>query len=297
MSAAILLGAGLGIGLWVLTVGWRPPRPALGSVLHRAKTAPTPEPILHPADGHRWVRLGRPLVAVLRAAGLPTPTTLRDLAVLEKPADAFLAEKATSTLVGLLLPASTVVALGALTGELALPVPVVVTIGGAAIGFLAPDLRVRRRAGRRRADFRHALSTYLDLVVISLAGGAGVDSALHDSVAVGRGWAFHQLERALTTARLTRATPWSSLRQLGRELDVAELTELAASVSLAGTEGARVRQSLTAKAAALRSRALTDAETKAGADTERMSLPVVALLLGFLLFIAYPAVSQVLTGL
>ena len=53
---------------------------------------------------------------------------------------------------------------------------------------------------------------------------------------------------------------------------------LAASVSLAGTEGAKVRQSLAAKAAALRTHQLTDAEGSAQAATERMSLPVVLLM-------------------
>ena len=43
--------------------------------------------------------------------------------------------------------------------------------------------------------------------------------------------------------------------------------------------------------------AARDAETAAGQATERMSLPVMALLLGFLVFFAYPAVSQVLNGL
>jgi tight adherence protein C len=306
MSAAIILGSGLGAGLWALTVWLFPPRPALGALLQHATATtapPTSSPTSPPAStitsngSRRWVRLCQPLVTVLRACGLPTTVLLRDLAVLEKPADVFLTEKATWTLAGLLVPAGVATALGALTGGLALPVPVALAIAGAALGFLAPDLRVRRSAARRRADFRHALSAYLDLVVISLAGGAGVDSALHDPVAIGHGWAFHHLDRALTSARLTRTTPWVALRQLGRALDITELTELAASVSLAGTEGARVRASLATKAAALRGRALTDAETKAGADTERMSLPVVALFLGFLLFIAYPAVSQILTGL
>ncbi|MGH3761033.1 type II secretion system F family protein [Actinophytocola sp.] len=297
MTTAVILGSGIGAGLWALAVWLVPPRPALGAVLRRINTAEKPSPILTPVSSHRWIRVGRPLVAVLRVAGLPTPAVRRDLAVLERPVDAFLTEKATLTLCGLLLPAGAAIALGAITGGLHPQVPVAAAVGCAAIGFVAPDVRVRRCAARRRADFRHALSAYLDLVVISLAGGAGVDSALHDSITVGHGWAFRQLERALTAARLTRGTPWVTLQQLGRELDITELTELAASVSLAGTEGARVRQSLTAKAAALRSRELTDAETKAGADTERMSLPVMALLLGFLLFIAYPTVSQVLNGL
>jgi hypothetical protein len=75
------------------------------------------------------------------------------------------------------------------------------------------------------------------------------------------------------------------------------LSELAASVSLAGTEGAKVRASLAAKAAALRTHQITDAEADAQAATERMSLPVMALFLGFLVFIGFPALTQVLNGL
>ncbi len=298
MTTAILLGSGLGVGLWALAVWLAPPRPALGAVLHRA-TTPAPAPIT--PGGHQASRLGRPLTALLtglpRTVGLPTASMRRDLTVLERPVDSYLIEKTMLTVGGLLVPGSVVAAVGVLEGGIGLQVPLVVAAGCALVGFVVPDLRVRRRAARCRADFRHALSAYLDLVVISLAGGAGVDSALHDSLNAGHGWAFGQLDRALTAARLTRTTPWTALTQLGTELDISELTELAASVSLAGTEGARVRQSLSAKAAALRGRELTDAETAAGEATERMSLPVVALLLGFLIFIAYPAVSQVLTGL
>jgi hypothetical protein len=72
---------------------------------------------------------------------------------------------------------------------------------------------------------------------------------------------------------------------------------LAASVSLAGTEGAKVRASLAAKAGSLRTHELAEAETEDQAATERMSLPVVLLLAGFLLFIGFPAVERVLTGL
>jgi len=304
MATAILLGSGLGcglgVGLWALIVWLVPPRPALGMILHRATHpahALAPEPARIPEASRGAMRLGRPAIALLRAAGLPTAAVRRDLAVLERPVDAYLAEKAAMTLGGLLVPSGLTAALGVLVGGLGVQVPLAVAAGCAVAGFVVPDVRVRRRAARRRTDFRHALSAYLDLVVISLAGGAGVDSALHDSLSVGRGWAFDRLDRALGAARLTRTTPWAALAQLGRDLDVGELTELAASVSLAGTEGARVRHSLAAKATALRGRELTDAETAAGQATERMSLPVMALLLGFLVFIAYPAVSQVLTGL
>ena len=61
---------------------------------------------------------------------------------------------------------------------------------------------------------------------------------------------------------------------------MAELSELAASMSLAGTEGARVRESLGVKATSLRDHALAEAEAEAQATTEKMALPVVLLFLG-----------------
>jgi Flp pilus assembly protein TadB len=105
------------------------------------------------------------------------------------------------------------------------------------------------------------------------------------------------MRRAQEAAELARVPPWDALGQLGAQLGVAELCELAASLSLAGTEGARVRASLAAKAAALRAHALADAEAEAQAATERMSLPVVGLFTAFLVFIGYPALAHVLSSL
>ncbi|MGB6163291.1 MAG: type II secretion system F family protein [Pseudonocardiaceae bacterium] len=297
MIIALVLGAGLGIGLWALVVGFFPPRPALGAVLARATTSPAPPPIL-PTGEQGWAALlGGPFVAPLRALGLPGVRLSRDLAVLGRPVSAHLAGQALCALAGLLAPAlaQLLLTLGGLS--LGVAPPVIVALVGAALAFLAPRVQVRAEARRLRGGFRHALSAYLDLVGITLAGGAGVDSALSDSAAIGRGWAFSQIRAALDTARLTRITPWVTLRQLGDELDVSELSELAASVSLAGTEGAKVRASLAAKAAALRTHQITDAEADAQAATERMSLPVMVLFLGFLVFIGFPALTQVLNGL
>jgi Flp pilus assembly protein TadB len=167
----------------------------------------------------------------------------------------------------------------------------------AVVFFFVPDLTLRTEAAERRKAFRHALSSFLDLVVISLAGGAGVESALRYAAAIGEGWAFTQLRSALDVTMLTGETPWSALGRLGQELGVPELAELAASVSLAGTEGARVRESLAAKAKSLRDHELSEAEAEAQSATERMALPVVLLFLGFLILIGFPAVDAVLTGI
>ncbi|MFD7655379.1 type II secretion system F family protein [Actinosynnema sp. NPDC059797] len=297
MITSIALGIGFGIGLWALAVYLFPPRPALGAVLARATAPPAPAPILATDDSGWATRLGRPAVALLRAFGLPGLRLARDLAVVGRSTTAYLAEKATLAVAGLLLPVLPTVVLAVTGPGLGLQFPIASGFLLAAMGFVLPDLRARSQAARLRVGFRHALSAYLDLVWITLAGGAGVDSALGDAATIGRGWAFEQIHGALDTARLTRTTPWATLRRLGEELDVTELAELAASVSLAGTEGAKVRASLAAKAQALRTHQITDAEGEAQAATERMSLPVMALFLGFLVFIAFPALAGVLNGM
>lgn len=297
MITALTLGVGLGVGLWALAVWLFPPRPALGVVLARLSAPPAPAPILTAEDAGWAARLGRPFISPLRALGLPSERLSRDLAVIGRPVATHLAEKATLAIAGLLTPVLLQLLLSVADVSLGVEFPVLAGLLLAVAGFVLPDLQARSDAAKARTGFRHALSAYLDLVWITLAGGAGVDSALNDSVAVGRGWAFEQIRRALDIARLTRTTPWATLRQLGEELDVTELAELAASVSLAGTEGAKVRASLAAKAGALRTHQLTDAEGDAIAATERMSLPVMLLFLGFLAFIAYPALTQVLNGL
>ena len=68
-------------------------------------------------------------------------------------------------------------------------------------------------------------------------------------------------------------------------------------MSLAGTEGARVRESLAVKATSLRSHALAEAEAEAEATTEKMAMPVVLLFVGFLILVGYPAIDLILNGL
>jgi Flp pilus assembly protein TadB len=160
-----------------------------------------------------------------------------------------------------------------------------------------PAVLLRSRAADRRRTFRHALSSFLDVVSVSLAGGRGVDSALHDGANAGHGWAFEELQRALLEAQLLGETPWAALARLSDDLAIPELGELAASAALAGTEGARVRSSLTAKARAIRVRLLADVEAAAQSATERMTLPIVLLMVGFVVFLAYPAVDKVLNGI
>lgn len=298
ITAAVFCGAGLGVGIWALLIWLRPPEPSLAHVLAVARAAPPRPPVTGNTQPGGWAAcIGAPAARPLATLGLPGVVRRRDLRLLGRSPETFLAEKAVLAVTGLLVP--TLIQGVLLVGGFALPwqIPLVLGLGCAAGGFWLPDLDVRARAARQRNSARHALSAYLNLIRVTLAGGAGVEGALWDAAGIGDGPTFADLRRALTTARLTRTTPWTVLRQLGEELDLAELVELSDSVALAGTEGAKVRTSLAAKSAAMRTRELTDAEADAHSATERMSLPVVVLFAGFLVFLGYPALITVLSGL
>lgn len=298
---ALAAGGLVGFGALLVARGSRPARLPLASVLARLDRS-TPFPPSAVASGAResgltW-RLGSTLDGLIGGLGLGSRSLREDLRMLGRPVEAHMGEKAMLGLLGLLLPQAVVFALAATGGwRPGVLVPVWASLGLGLGGFFLPDLQVHTRAEERRTSFRYSLGSFLDLVIISLAGGGGVESALHDAAAVGDGWAYRQLQAALAGGRLARTTPWDALAGLGEQLGVPELCELAASVGLAGTEGARVRSSLAAKARSLRDHELAAVEAAAESASEKMNLPIAVLFLGFLLFLGYPAVQRILSGI
>jgi hypothetical protein len=56
-------------------------------------------------------------------------------------------------------------------------------------------------AAEKRADFRHALTSYLDLVALERGAEVRADRALEAAAALGGGWAFQRIAAALDAAR------------------------------------------------------------------------------------------------
>lgn len=291
MILAMVLGAGVGFGVW-LVVRALSPRPAPLSEVLAALERPG-RPALATTD-ELTSRRRREVAArrILEGLGVDSARRGRDLALLERTPERHALDKLTGALGG--LGGVVLIGLGATTG-LGLPPVSVPVLGAVALvgGFVLPDLLLRDQAARRRTEFRHALSAYLDLVNVILAGGGGTETALFSAAEVGDGWAFATIRRSLDRARLTNRSPWDTLAELGEELGVSELGELAASVALAGSQGARIRASLAAKADSLRGHQIAQTEAAAESATERMTIPVAVLLFGFLVFIAWPAVHQI----
>jgi len=291
---SLTAGALVGLGLFLLARGLFPARPSLAMVLARVNGVAPTEAVATLAPSPRWATLvGPPLTRGLQRLNIGLGDLGSDLAVIGRPVEDHMALRAAGAVCGVVATAVASALAGLVGVAPSLMMTAWLATGAALIGFVVPDTVVRRRAVERRQAFRHSLAFFLDLVIVVLAGGAGVGSALRHAAAAGDGWAYLQIRHALAAGRVKREPPWAVLGQLGAELGIVELEELAAHVSLAEREGASVRQSLTAKGASIRDHQLSDAEARASSATVAMTGPLVLLGMAFCAFVLYGAIATV----
>jgi tight adherence protein C len=248
----------------------------------------------HQDESVRMRRVGSELRDALQSRGINLPPSLTaNLGMVGQSVETFLARTLLFALLGIFLP-FLVLGPAAAVGAFSLVIPLWLTIFGALIGAVVPYSQLARRAEARRRDFRHVVSSFLDLVAMNLAGGRGVPEALQSATAISDGWAMVRIRDTLEAARLQGTTPWAALGQLGDEVDVDELRDLSAALALVAEDGAKVRDSLSARAGSMRRKELADAEGRAAARSQSMLVAQLLLCVGFLLFLTYPAVARVL---
>lgn len=289
-------GLALGLALALFLATALPRRRALRDVLEAPYR--NPETHQHQESEHSpLARLGRSAVPTLNSLGLPRPARLRDLRTLDRSPSEHLATQAACTVTFALFSVSYPLALR-LNG-ITLPPQLVLatTLLGTALGFLLPDRKLRTEAEKAREHLRYATSAFLDLTAVMLAGGAGLEESMICAAEPGIGPGHDHLRTALAVAQTNRKPLWEMLGKLGEHADVTDLCELAACAALAGTEGARIRATLTTKATALRTRLLTEQEAHAASATERAAIPTTLLMTGYMLLVTFPAVMQAIHSL
>lgn len=304
MIVALLCGALVGFGCFALIRVWMRPRPGVATLIRRidigAKSmlTQTVTPLEEQAGPGRLDsavgRLGDRLEVLAAQRGWRLRRVRTDLAIMGRTVGSFLAAKLLYAL-GLLILAPVlwaVLRVGGVPLPPAIPAVVAVLLG--LFGFFLPDLALRGEAAKRRADFRHIVGIFLDLVAMNLAGGRGLPEALLTASTISENWALIRIRQALANARLFGTTPWAALGALGREVGVDELSELAAALTLAADDGAKIRQSLSARAQTMRRRELADVEGEAGEKSQSMLVAQLVICTGFMLFLAYPAVASLM---
>ena len=308
MTAALLFGALTGLGVFAFIRVWMTPRPGVATLLARIErgqrsmtTHTTTAYEASRAGGLEerarsgFARLSDRLEALAAERGWELGRQRADLAMMSRTRGAHLASKVTAAL-GLFLLAPFLWSMMAIVGA-PIPgsVPVVVGLALAVFGFFLPDLALASEAKARRRDFRRTVGIFLDLVAMNLAGGRGLPEALMAASTVGDHWALVRLRQSLANARLYGTTPWAALGDLGRDLGVEELEELSGALALAAEDGAKIRSSLSARAATLRRRELTQAEGEEGEKSQSMLVAQMLISTAFMMFLGYPAVAQLLT--
>jgi tight adherence protein C len=299
MTGAVAAGALAGLGLFLLALALIPRRVSLARQIaafdsgHTRQSARREPRALSGKESETSRRIGALAVRLCAEQGWEFPSVKANLSLCGKSFESYLAGKILLALFGLMFAPILGILAGLAGIRFSLVIPVWMGLIVAGIFFFLPDLDLKQKATARRRDFRHAVGSFLDLVAMNLAGGRGVPEALMAAGDIGSGWAMWRIRDALTNARITGQTPWQALGALGEDVGVEELTDLSAALSLVAEDGAKVRESLTARAASLRRREISDLEGKAGQRSQSMLIAQMLLCVGFLLFILYPAAIAV----
>jgi tight adherence protein C len=294
LMIALLTGGALGAAVWLFAIAVRPPRVDLVTAAGGWEQRRKRYPLVGEAEGQSIKeRAGEWLVRETRKRGITFTSVRHNLALLDRTLEAHLVSKLMMAGFGLILPT----VLGFFLVAIGIGIPL---LGGVGFGLIlaaafwfVPDSSVRELAANRRSDLRRALACYLDLVAMSLAGGRGIPEALPSAAAVGQGWGFELIAQTLATARSSGTTPWMALADLGERTGLPELQDLGSALRLVANDGARVRESLSSRASSQRRRQLAEAEGDAKKAHQGISQAQIVLMLGFLIFLGYPAVVNI----
>ena len=303
MIAIMLLGGIVGLGVFIFFYALFPARRSAAGTVARIDALRERGQVFGPAsrqpagqqdrDGGLKEQLGFRMAAFYARQGWKLVSLRADLSILERGWEAFLVTKIGAGLLGFVAVPLLFSLFWLLGLHISILIPIWLALLVGAGCFMLPDLEVHNDAKVRREDFRRVVGAYLDLVSMNLAGGRGLPEALMAAAELSDSKPIRRIRFALTDARLSGQTQWTALRALGEQIGIEELQDLGFALALVSDDGAKIRQSLTARAETMRRRELAELESKAGARSQSMLVAQMLLCTAFLLFLMYPAVMQI----
>ncbi|MCX5215697.1 type II secretion system F family protein [Kitasatospora sp. NBC_00240] len=295
-APAIIGGASLGVGVAVAITGFSRSRADLGDLLHRndASRLENLEPRAARAADSLLDTFGARLLAQVGEGFVRLPR--QELDLLGRSPAQHVGQKIGYAIIGLMFPPLAIAVLSLVGVSLPFTVPALAGLVMGVLLWLLPDINVKEEAEKARKEFRYAIASYLELVCLERAADAGPSEALRKAADIGDGWVFGRVRDALTRAELAGIPPWDGLKQLSEELGVPELGAPADIMALAGEQGAAVYSTLAAQAKSLRGVLLTDAQAEANAVSEKMIVPVSALVILMSIFVAFPAIMRIMAS-
>lgn len=284
MWTALLVGLTAALGVVVFARGLFPPRPTLASLLRDSADRRDVEP----QTALRSLRGRLAVWLIRRLQGESLPETMTHLEATGLDLETYAVDKLNAAIGGGLI----IVVIATFRGFARSPLAIILALTiGMIVGYFLPDFELKRKAARRRDEFTDALTAFVTLVSVCVAGGGGINSAMQDAASLGNSWCFEALRQSLSESALLGEPPWNGFGRLGHRMDLVPLTELAGALSLAGSSGARVTETLQARAESARDAALSRALVEAEKRSEKMNTPIGIMLFAWMLILGYPAMS------
>jgi tight adherence protein C len=163
-------------------------------------------------------------------------------------------------------------------------------IGGFVVGTMTPQFQLKQKAKKRKAEIRFTLSDTLDLMVVCVEAGLGMDATIQkvaeetERMAPELSQEFKRLNKELN-AGISRT---EAFQNLGQRAGVDELRSLCAMIIQADKMGTSVSDTLRVYADDLRVKRRQKAEELAAKASIKMTFPLV--------FFIFPPLFIVLMG-
>lgn len=167
------------------------------------------------------------------------------------------------------------------------PLLVCAVAGIAAAGMILPGVMLDSKTRQRQLAVKQALPDVMDLLVVSVEAGMGLDGAVQEVVNRRKGPLLEELARVLAEVRVgkTRRAAW---QQLSERVDLLELRVFVAALIQAEELGASVAGVLRSQSEALRVRRSLSVREVAAMLPVKMLFP--------LIFFIFPSIFVVILG-
>jgi tight adherence protein C len=168
------------------------------------------------------------------------------------------------------------------------------TVGGIALGYYLPVLMLKSKISRRQAEVIKALPDALDLLVICVEAGLGVDAAM------GKVYEKWDNELALAFGRVLREIQLGkarrdALKSMADRMDVPDVSAFIAAIIQAEQLGVSMAKILRVQADQMRVKRRQRAQEKAQQAPVKMMIPMVLLIFPSLWIVLMgPAIIQVM---
>jgi tight adherence protein C len=155
------------------------------------------------------------------------------------------------------------------------------------VGMWLPDIVLQRIIEARHTAVQRTLPDAVDLMVVSVEAGMGLEGAMQRVAERSRGPLAEELRRALEQIRLGRSRS-DALREMGQRTQVQDLMSFVAAVGQGETMGVSIAKVLRTQADAVRKRRSERARDTAAKLPVKLLFPLV--------FFIFPALFVVILG-